>query len=279
MITRDQIVWLYRCFLNREPESEDIIEQGMQIHPNFESARISFIMAREFRDVWLPAPTYIPSRSGRQSVLERKHKLAIAAIVKDEEHIVSRMIESCIPIADFFSIVDTGSSDGTLEVVKSVLAGHGISNFVQSAPFTDFSTSRNLSLKAVPDDCDWILVLDADEHLVEEDLPDLLKLLEGDNDGWSLPRFNFVDIDKVERPTPYPDLQMRLFRNNLLAPVRYSGAVHERPIDAGRWCIAPVSMTHHGGPKGGPHIHHMGRAILTPEKEKKRQALYRDLSQ
>ena len=85
-------------------------------------------------------------------------KLSLAMIVKNEESVLGHCLESVQGLVDEIVIVDTGSSDATVEIAEA----HGARVF----PFAwvnDFALARNYAL----DRCtgDWLLVLDADEAI------------------------------------------------------------------------------------------------------------------
>ena len=83
-------------------------------------------------------------------------------IVRDEEQALARCLESVDGIVDEMCIVDTGSSDATVAIARRYGA--------QVATFDwcdDFAAARNASLSLASGQ--WILVLDADEVLVDED--------------------------------------------------------------------------------------------------------------
>lgn len=85
-------------------------------------------------------------------------KLSLAMIVKNEEAVLGHCLESVRGLVDEIVIVDTGSSDATVEIAEA----HGARVF----PFewvNDFALARNHAL----DRCtgDWLLVLDADEAI------------------------------------------------------------------------------------------------------------------
>ena len=79
----------------------------------------------------------------------KKYKICVYAISKNEEKFVDRWYES-IKDADYICVLDTGSTDDTIEKLKS----HGIN--VQSKIITPwrFDTARNESLKLIPNDAD-----------------------------------------------------------------------------------------------------------------------------
>ena len=208
----------------------------------------------------------------------RNKRLALATIVKDEERRIKTMLESVLPLVDFAVILDTGSNDRTFEIAQDALSQHAIPHLLERARFTNFSEMRNLALDKVPDDIDWVLMLDGDEHLVASDILKLFLLLDDpDVDIWMLPRYNFYDDGKIEEPLMYPDRQRRLIRNRPGNRIRFDGAVHEVPAGQNRMGVAPANMTYFGGSSGGPHIHHMG--WMTPERWKEKTAFYVELNQ
>ena len=96
--------------------------------------------------------------------------LSLCMITKNEEKNLSRCLDSIKDIVDEIIIVDTGSTDKTVEIAKSY--GAHIYHYDWN---NDFSKARNVSLQKATKD--WILVLDADEVLPYEEG---LKLLFGE---------------------------------------------------------------------------------------------------
>jgi tetratricopeptide (TPR) repeat protein len=89
-------------------------------------------------------------------------KVAIYTIALNEEKHVERWYNS-IKDADYILIADTGSTDRTVEIAKSL--GINVVN-VLIKPFR-FDTSRNAALAAIPADIDYCISLDMDEVLTE----------------------------------------------------------------------------------------------------------------
>ena len=50
-----------------------------------------------------------------------KKTLGLSIIVKNEEHVIERMLNTIYPILDYYTVVDTGSTDNTKEVIKKIL--------------------------------------------------------------------------------------------------------------------------------------------------------------
>jgi tetratricopeptide (TPR) repeat protein len=91
-------------------------------------------------------------------------------IVRDEEQTLPACLTSVRAIADELIIVDTGSTDRTIEIAE--LFGARVYSFAWN---DDFSTARNYSLQFAQSD--WVLVLDADEVLVPEAIPRLRQVM------------------------------------------------------------------------------------------------------
>lgn len=84
--------------------------------------------------------------------------ISLAMIVKNEESTIARCLESVKPIVDEIIIIDTGSTDRTVEIAKD-FGG-------QVHPFAwrdDFSAARNESLAHC--NGEWALIVDADEAI------------------------------------------------------------------------------------------------------------------
>jgi len=83
--------------------------------------------------------------------------ISLVMIVKNEEKVLERSIQSVAPIIDEFIIVDTGSSDKTKDIIKKY-------GKVLELPFTNYVDTKNEALKLATSD--YIILLDADEYVV-----------------------------------------------------------------------------------------------------------------
>lgn len=97
--------------------------------------------------------------------------LGLVMIVKNEERCLAKCLERVKDLVDKIYITDTGSTDRTKEIAASF--GAVISDYVWNQ---DFSAARNFALDQ--SDCDWNLVLDADEYLIEGTRKDLEPFME-----------------------------------------------------------------------------------------------------
>ncbi|MCL1908648.1 MAG: glycosyltransferase [Holophagaceae bacterium] len=84
--------------------------------------------------------------------------ISLAMIVKNEGATLGHCLESVRPIVDEMVIVDTGSTDKTIEIARSF--GARVYHFDWC---DDFAAARNESLKYCTGE--WILILDADEAI------------------------------------------------------------------------------------------------------------------
>jgi len=92
-----------------------------------------------------------------------KCTISLCMIVKNESENLDRCLQSVYKYMNEIIIVDTGSTDNTIDIAKRYNAKVSTFNWVE-----DFSKARNYSLSLATSD--WILVLDADECLAEQDI-------------------------------------------------------------------------------------------------------------
>ncbi|HAX72271.1 MAG TPA: hypothetical protein DCY20_01970 [Firmicutes bacterium] len=150
--------------------------------------------------------------------MERLYSVSLCMIVKDEERVLKRCLDSVVGLVDEIVIVDTGSTDNTINIAKSFNAI--VKPFVWT---NDFSEARNYSLSFAT--CDWILVLDADEYFSDEAKSEFIQAINQDGiSGYYINQINF--IDEMNLNHTINNLMHRLFRNHQGAV--YTGAVHEQ---------------------------------------------------
>lgn len=96
-------------------------------------------------------------------------KICLCMIVKNESKIIKRCLNAARPILDYVSIVDTGSTDNTKELVEEWCTKAEIPCVVHEEPFKNFSHNRTHSYRAAKEafpDSAFFLLLDADMVLV-----------------------------------------------------------------------------------------------------------------
>ena len=102
-------------------------------------------------------------------------------IVKNESHVILRLLNSVAPIIDYWVIADTGSTDGTQEIIQKFFDEKGIpGQLIHSDWIDNFSYARNKSLKEVEKHVDYGIWIDADEELIIDSTFDKEKTLSQD---------------------------------------------------------------------------------------------------
>lgn len=186
-------------------------------------------------------------------------KLSLCMIALDEEKDLPACLKIAKPFVDEIILVDTGSTDKTKQIAEKF--GAKVYDFKW---VNDFSAARNFSLKKAKGD--WILVLDADELVSEDDFKRLRSLMEEDADAYFLDQRNYTQDTKVfgwKPPDNYVECRgkgyssnplVRFFRNK--KGVEFSNAIHEMIDKSLEKIGAKVSDS-------GIPIHHYG--YLRPE--------------
>ncbi len=105
-----------------------------------------------------------PSEGG---VFRRRSGICLNMIVKNESAVLERLLRSVREAIDCFVIVDTGSTDGTPELIRRLASAWGLSGEVHSRPWVNFGHNRQeaLALAVAAGRSDWLLFIDADEEL------------------------------------------------------------------------------------------------------------------
>jgi len=134
--------------------------------------------------------------------------ICLGMIVKNEAHIIQRCLESVKPYIDYWVICDTGSTDGTQQLIRDCL--RDIPGELIERPWVNFGHNRTEVFQYAKEKADYIWVIDADDYLVGSvDFSHLEK------DVYSL-HYYLGDL-KYTRP--------QLFNNSL--DWKYVGVVHE----------------------------------------------------
>lgn len=95
-------------------------------------------------------------------------KIAVTSIAKNEEQFVERWVLSAKD-ADQIILIDTGSTDNTVERFNEVCQEHDINGVCHTINVTPwrFDIARNSGLALIPTKIDWVIDLDLDEVLVD----------------------------------------------------------------------------------------------------------------
>lgn len=146
--------------------------------------------------------------------------LALVMIVKNEERCLAECLERVKPMIDKIYITDTGSTDRTKEIATSF--GATLTDYAWQQ---DFASARNFSL--AQSDCDWNLVLDADEYLLEGSRQDLCEFMEDTSHIGAIQRQDLYIEDIVDGKEQIGG--MYSWTTRLLPKgVTYQGRIHEQ---------------------------------------------------
>ncbi|MGB0132696.1 glycosyltransferase [Dokdonella sp.] len=93
-------------------------------------------------------------------------RICLSMIVRDEAAVIRRCLQSVRPFIDSWAISDTGSMDGTQDLIRRELAD--LPGELIERPWVNFAHNRNEALQLAARHGDYALVIDADEMLVAE---------------------------------------------------------------------------------------------------------------
>ncbi len=96
-----------------------------------------------------------------------KKSVCLNMIVKNESNVIERCLKSVRPLIDYWVIVDTGSSDGTQEIIKNYLKD--IPGELHERPWVNFGHNRDEALLLARGKGDYVFFIDADEQIVISD--------------------------------------------------------------------------------------------------------------
>lgn len=139
------------------------------------------------------------------------YTISLCMIVKNEEKVLEKCLSSVQNKVDEIIIVDTGSTDRTMEIAEKYQA-----KIYSFEWINDFAAARNHSLEQATSD--YLLVLDADEYLEEES--DLKKDVINYKDYYIMRIKNFLSNNRVLTHSA-----IRIFKND--KGLRYKNRLHE----------------------------------------------------
>ena len=93
-----------------------------------------------------------------------KRTICLNMIVKNESHVIQRCLESVRPLIDYWVIVDTGSTDGTQDIIRTTLSN--LPGELHERPWKNFGHNRSEALQLARGKTDYTFIIDADEVLI-----------------------------------------------------------------------------------------------------------------
>ncbi len=168
-------------------------------------------------------------------------KISACVITKNEAENLPRWLASMRVFADEMIVVDTGSTDATVEIARA--GGAQVFHFDW---INDFAAAKNFALDRASGD--WVVFPDADEYFTEESVPHVRPLIEEyagrpTFDGFIVHLVN-IDMDTGALLGTTAEVQ-RIFRR---APhIRFVGSIHEHlenlSGDDGREMVSARGLT------------------------------------
>jgi glycosyltransferase involved in cell wall biosynthesis/SAM-dependent methyltransferase len=136
-------------------------------------------------------------------------RICLNMIVRNEAHIIHELIASVADHIDSWVIVDTGSTDGTQDLIRRLMAERGIPGELFERSWRNFGSNRTEALELAQGRGDYIWVMDADDIVTGTiDFSGLTA------DGYSV---------RIRDGALY--WRVQLFRDGV--PWRYTGVLHE----------------------------------------------------
>lgn len=123
---------------------------------NFVRFLVLVFLSIGVKEGWAEAAVY--SSAGGMS----RPTICLNMIVKDEKEVICRCLESALPLIDYWVIVDTGSKDGTQDIIREYMKD--VPGELYERPWVNFEHNRNEALDLAKDKADYLLFIDADDR-------------------------------------------------------------------------------------------------------------------
>jgi glycosyltransferase involved in cell wall biosynthesis len=117
----------------------------------------------------------------KKKEVKARNSICLVMIVKNESEVIKRCLDSVKDYIDYWVICDTGSTDGTQNIIKDAMSEYGIEGELHESEWKDFGRNRTESLNLSKGKCDYRLIIDADDVLQVTDLENLFKDLTEDS--------------------------------------------------------------------------------------------------
>jgi glycosyltransferase involved in cell wall biosynthesis len=168
--------------------------------------------------------------------------IGLCMIVKNEAQVILRCLDSVRPFLDYVLIEDTGSTDGTQELIRGWLNRVGLPGVVIEEPWRDFSYNRSHALAKLREhsEIDYAFMIDADDRIDIDDRFDVGAFKAGMS-------ADFYDVEIYHGSVRHHRPQ--IYRNSI--DFTYRGVLHEflQPPREGLTRVTPTGfhMTIVGG--------------------------------
>ncbi|QIZ05648.1 glycosyltransferase family 2 protein [Priestia megaterium] len=135
--------------------------------------------------------------------------LTVVILTKNEEKNLKKCIDSFHGIAKRFVLIDSYSTDSTLDVAASLGAD------VYQHPFTTHAAQKNWGIENAEINTEWVMSIDADEELTPElaaEIDEKLPQLDESITGIELKRRLYFMGRWIKHGGKYPEIHLRIFR-------------------------------------------------------------------
>ena len=226
-----------RCLIHLQRSENGLAEQflkkALKYNPEdkeLNEAKVRLMEIRETDHFGNKSKSMMSSGKSKTNV----PTISLCMIVKNEEKFLPKCLDSVKDCVDEIVIVDTGSTDGTVDIAKKY------TDKVYFHPWEGhFSKHRNQSIKYATKD--WIFILDADEALLTECGKTVRESIQDESiDSVYVVVRNAFDGGAGEAVHN----SIRIFRNN--GKIRYEGRVHNRIVGTEMSKIYPITILHEG---------------------------------
>lgn len=151
--------------------------------------------------------------------MEGKPTVSLCMIVKNEERFLKSCLDSVKDLVNEMIIVDTGSTDKTIDIAKEFDAKIIYYNWKN-----DFADARNVSLSYAK--MDWILLMDGDDIFDSKDYDKFKDILTNSDEEHDIYFFNTASFAGSVNGEIINNPNVRLVRNN--KGYKFRGAIHEQ---------------------------------------------------
>lgn len=149
-------------------------------------------------------------------------KLGLCMIVKNESHIVHEVLGCMKDLIDTWCIVDTGSTDKTMDIINNFFDINNIPGVLHQCEWKGFGPSRSEALKLCDGVMDYIIMIDADDLIVyPKNSKEVLKKILQEK------KPNALNINIKRGNIDYQRTQIFKAKDNW----RYVGVLHEYPTN------------------------------------------------
>ena len=196
-------------------------------------------------------------------------KLSVVIIAFNEEDRLEDALKSCMDIADEIVVVDSFSTDKTVEIAEQYGAK------IYKKKFVDYGSQKNYAKDKA--EFPWVLNLDADERIsktLKKEIQKLKQQKEIHADGFRINRKTYYLGRWIRHSGWYPDRKLRLFRKD---KSQWRGRIHEGLILEGKTSRLEGDILHFTYRNITDHVNRLNRYSKMQAEDivaKKKKLLY-----